>query len=83
MKDSYNKYSGDRESIQGCSFTWHCSGQLTEASEDGLGSEDVEEDTEREEFSLMEASGKKKPGIFTSHHLQYFYFCELSEYLEI
>lgn len=62
--------------IQRCSFTWHCSGQLTEASED------AEEDTEKEEFSLMEAS-EKKPGIFTSHHLQYFCFCELSEYLEI
>lgn len=42
MKKSYSKYLGGRESvraetIQMSSFTCHCSGQLTEASEDGLG----------------------------------------------
>lgn len=46
--------------IQRCSFTWHCSGQLTEASEDAEG------DTEKEEFSLMEASEKKTWNIYKS-----------------
>lgn len=37
-----------------------------------------------EEFSLMLVSEKKKiTGIFKSHHLQYFYFSDLSECLEI